>query len=117
MMWPCYGMVTGGATLGHSGARAIPLLFFKEVLSGSDSNLISVAVRKQVLTIFKGFNLFTRNFSAMKIIKIRLRNKMEDDFLSDSSITIYIEREIAMKFSSESIIVDFQDLKERRVPL
>ena len=51
----------------------------------------------------------------MNIIKNRLRNKMEDDFLMDSMI-LYIEKEIAAKFGTESIIDDFQDLKERRVP-
>ena len=44
-----------------------------------------------------------------------LRNEMEDDFLMDSMI-LYIEKEIAAKFGIESIIDDFQDLKERRVP-
>ncbi|XP_029151619.1 uncharacterized protein [Arachis hypogaea] len=57
-----------------------------------------------------------RSFSAMKIIKTRLRNKMEDDFLADS-LVIYIEKEIAEKFSSDSIIEDFKSLKTRRVPL
>jgi len=33
----------------------------------------------------------------MKIIKTRLRNKMEDEFLADNMI-IYIEKEIAEKF-------------------
>jgi len=39
----------------------------------------------------------------MKLLKTRLRNKMEDDFLRDCMI-IYIEREIAMKFTTDSII-------------
>ena len=38
-----------------------------------------------------------------------------DDFLMGSMI-LYIEKEIAAKFGTESIIDDFQDLKERRVP-
>ena len=40
---------------------------------------------------------------------------MEDDFLSNSLI-VYIEKKIAEKLSTESIIEDFRDLKERRVP-
>ena len=56
-----------------------------------------------------------RAFSIMNIIKNRLHNKMEDDFLMDS-IILYIEKEIAAKFGTESIIDDFRDLKERRVP-
>ncbi|XP_050277664.1 uncharacterized protein LOC126719119 [Quercus robur] len=55
-----------------------------------------------------------RAFSAMNIIKNRLRNKMEDDFLMDSKI-LYIEKEIVAKFGAESIIDDFRDLKECRV--
>ena len=47
-----------------------------------------------------------RTFSAMNIIKNRLRNMMEDDFLMDSMI-LYIEKEIVAKFGTESIIDDF----------
>ncbi|OMO89611.1 hypothetical protein CCACVL1_07738 [Corchorus capsularis] len=38
-----------------------------------------------------------RAFSTMKIVKIRLRNKMEDGFLVDN-LVVYIEREIAEDF-------------------
>ena len=38
---------------------------------------------------------------------------MEDDFLMDSMI-LYIEKEIAAKFGTESIIDDFRDLKEHQ---
>ena len=55
-----------------------------------------------------------RSFSAMKIVKTRLRNKMEGGFLSDS-LLVYIEKEIAKEFSTEAIIEDFRDMKERRV--
>ncbi|XP_058758551.1 uncharacterized protein LOC131631797 [Vicia villosa] len=54
-----------------------------------------------------------RSFSAMKIIKTKLRNKMDDGFLGDS-MTIYIEREISASISSESIIDDFKSLGTRR---
>ena len=46
----------------------------------------------------------------MNIVKSRFRNKMEDEFLMDSLI-VYIENEIATKFSIDSIIDDFRDLK------
>ena len=55
-----------------------------------------------------------RAFSAMSIVKSELRNKMEDDFLTNS-LTVFIEREIARNISTESIIDGFHDLKERRV--
>ena len=65
-----------------------------------------------VLTLPVSTATTERSFSAMNIVKTRLRSKMEDDFLSDSLI-VYIEKEIAEKLSTESIIDDFRDLKER----
>ncbi|ESR51301.1 hypothetical protein CICLE_v10033953mg [Citrus x clementina] len=55
-----------------------------------------------------------RFFLVMRIVKTRLRNKMNDDFLTDTLIT-YIERDIAKKISMESVIDDFRDMKERKV--
>jgi hypothetical protein len=55
-----------------------------------------------------------RAFSAMKIIKTRLRNKIEDDFLANS-LVIYIEMEIAEIFDLDSILDDFVLLKDRKV--
>jgi hypothetical protein len=54
-----------------------------------------------------------RAFSSLKIIKSRLRNRMEDDFLADSML-LQIEREIASKISYEDIIADFKATKNRR---
>ncbi|XP_071738644.1 uncharacterized protein [Rutidosis leptorrhynchoides] len=54
-----------------------------------------------------------RAFSGMKICKNRLRNKIFDDFLADN-LVVYIKREIAEKFDSESVIDDFKMLKGRR---
>ena len=50
----------------------------------------------------------------MNIVKIRLCNKMKDDFLADSLI-LYIEREIAATFSTDSIIDNFNNVKKRRL--
>ena len=66
-----------------------------------------------VLTLPVSTATTERSFSAMKIVKNRLRNKMEDDFLVDCLIT-YIERRIAEKFDTDSIIDEFYDMKERR---
>jgi hypothetical protein len=52
-------------------------------------------------------------FSSLKIIKSRLRNRMEDDFLADSML-LQIEREIASKIPYEDIIADFKAKKNRR---
>ena len=54
-----------------------------------------------------------RAFSSLKIIKSRLRNRMEDDFLADS-LLLQIEREIASKIPCEDIIADFKSRKNRR---
>ncbi|KAK8316690.1 hypothetical protein V6Z11_A13G057000 [Gossypium hirsutum] len=55
-----------------------------------------------------------RAFSVMKIVKTRLRNKMEDEFLTDNLI-VYVEREIAKNFDLDSIFSDFISLKERNL--
>jgi len=68
-----------------------------------------------VLTLPVSTATTERSFSAMRIVKTRLHNKMEDDFLTNSLI-MYIEREIAKTLSIDSIIDDFRDLKERQVP-
>jgi len=57
-----------------------------------------------------------RGFSAMKIFKNRLRNKMSDTNLANSMV-IYIEKEIAEKFDAESIIEEFRGLKGRKAEL
>ena len=51
----------------------------------------------------------------MKVVRTNLRNKMENDFLTDS-LMLYIEKDIALTFSLDSIVDDFDDLKEHRVP-
>jgi hypothetical protein len=53
-----------------------------------------------------------RSFSAMKIIKNKLRNKMKAGFLADS-MSVYIEREIAATINSDTIIDEFKALATR----
>ncbi|PWA98665.1 hypothetical protein CTI12_AA015370 [Artemisia annua] len=57
-----------------------------------------------------------RGFSAMKICKTRLCNKMVDEFLADN-LVVYIEKEIAEKFDSNSVIDEFKALKGRKADL
>ena len=47
-----------------------------------------------------------------KIIKTRLYNRMEDDFILNYLI-VYIEKEIAERFTIDMIIDDFYSMKER----
>ena len=54
-----------------------------------------------------------RVFSVMKLLKTRLRNKMEDEFLVDNMI-VYTEKEIAGNFTIEMIMDEFYSMKNRR---
>ncbi|KAG4939289.1 hypothetical protein JHK82_045012 [Glycine max] len=56
------------------------------------------------------------NFQIMKIIKTRLHNKMEDDFLTNYMI-IYIEKQIVEKFITNIIIDYFPSMKKRQKQL
>ena len=49
----------------------------------------------------------------MKLLKTRLRNKMDDEFLVDNMI-VYTEKEIAGNFTIEMIIDEFYSMKNRR---
>nr|XP_023896549.1 zinc finger MYM-type protein 1-like [Quercus suber] len=64
-----------------------------------------------VLTLLISTTTTKRAFSAMKVVKTKLRNKMENDFLTDS-LMLYIEKDITSTFSLDSIVDDFEDLKE-----
>ena len=55
-------------------------------------------------------------FSAMKLVKTTLRNKMEDGFPADCMV-IYVERELAKNIDSDSIINDFYSIKNRKASL
>ena len=72
-------------------------------------------VVKFVLTLLVSTATTEQAFSAMNVIKIDLRNKMEDEFFLDAMM-LFIERDIAATISTDSIIDDFEDLKRRRVP-
>jgi len=69
-----------------------------------------------ILTLLVSTTTTERAFSAIKIVKTRLHNWMEDDFLTNYLI-IYIEKEIAERFTIDMIIDDFYFMKERRTQL
>ncbi|XP_062161921.1 uncharacterized protein LOC133868946 [Alnus glutinosa] len=87
------------------------------LVSTGKSTIYQLVFRVIVLVLTLPVSTATteRAFSAMNIVKTRLRNKIEDEFLTDS-LMVYIEREIAATISIDSIIDDFRDLKKRRVP-
>ncbi|KAL8146014.1 hypothetical protein AgCh_003953 [Apium graveolens] len=69
-----------------------------------------------VLTLPASIVTSERVFSAMKIVKTSLRNRMEDEFFGDYLI-VYIEKEIAETIYAEKIIDSFYLIKERRAHL
>ncbi|KAH9742796.1 TTF-type domain-containing protein [Citrus sinensis] len=82
---------------------------FKNLSSLSD--LCQWLIRTRRSSIYP---LFYKIIVLVLTLPTRLRNKMDDDFLTDTLIT-YIERDIANKISMESVINDFRDMKERKV--
>jgi hypothetical protein len=80
----------------------------------SDTYYLIDRLIRLVLTLPVSTATTERAFSAMKIVKIRLRNKMEDEFLADN-LLVYIEKEISESFSSDLILDDFVSLKSRRM--
>ncbi|XP_075077354.1 uncharacterized protein LOC142164081 [Nicotiana tabacum] len=54
-----------------------------------------------------------RTFSAMKLIKNELRNRMDDEFMSGYLVP-YVERKIFNTISDETIMNTFQEMKTRR---
>jgi hypothetical protein len=80
----------------------------------SDTYYLIDRLIRLVLTLPVSTATTERAFSAMKIVKIRLRNKMEDEFLADN-LLVYIEKEISESFSSDLILDDFVFLKSRRM--
>ena len=65
-----------------------------------------------VLTLPVSTATIERGFSTMKLLKTRLRNRMEDEFLADNMI-VYIDKEIAGNFTIEMIMDEFYSMKNR----
>jgi hypothetical protein len=57
-----------------------------------------------------------RAFSAMKIIKSELRNRMGDKWLNDCLVT-YIEKDVFMEIENEKILQYFQKMSGHREQL
>ncbi|KAK9066161.1 hypothetical protein SSX86_013482 [Deinandra increscens subsp. villosa] len=88
-----------------SSAAATPLRLSCLLHSKSPIRVVQL-----ILTLPVSTATTERGFSAMKIIKNRLRNKMSDEYLANS-LLINIEKEIAEKFDHDCIIDEFKDLK------
>ena len=66
-----------------------------------------------VLTLPVSTATTKRAFSAIKLLKTRLRNRMEDE-LSKNNMILYKEKEIAKNFTVQMIMVEFYSMKNRR---
>jgi hypothetical protein len=67
-----------------------------------------------VLTLPVSTATTERAFSSMNIIKNKLRNKIEDEFLDDLML-LYIEKEFADQIDNDSVIAEFEVSGPRRV--
>ncbi|RWR85620.1 Dimer_Tnp_hAT domain-containing protein/DUF4371 domain-containing protein [Cinnamomum micranthum f. kanehirae] len=68
---------------------------------------------KLALTLPVATATVERVFSAMKIVKNRLRNRMEDEWMNDC-LLVYIEKDIFNRIDDETIMQRFQNTKSRR---
>jgi hypothetical protein len=68
---------------------------------------------KLVLLLSMATASIERAFSAMSLVKTKLRNKMCDSLLDDCLVT-YIERDIFFEVNEEDIIETFMALRKRR---
>jgi hypothetical protein len=57
-----------------------------------------------------------RAFSSMKIIKTRLRNKMEDEYLANN-LLVHIEGDLLEDYNYDDVISDFKSIKNRAADL
>ncbi|KAM7510458.1 hypothetical protein LguiB_009333 [Lonicera macranthoides] len=65
------------------------------------------------LTLLVATASVERAFSAMNIVKGPLRNRMGDQWLSDS-LLVYIEKNVFACIDNETVMLRFQNMKTRR---
>jgi hypothetical protein len=63
-----------------------------------------------ILTLSMFTAIIERAFSIMKVVKSKLRNKMNDEFFVNS-LVVYIKREIVKSFNLDSILDDSFSLR------
>ena len=76
----------------------------------SDTYYLIERLIRLVLTIPVSTTTTEWTFSVMKIVKTRLRNKLEDEFLGNN-LLVYIKKEVAKSFDSDLILDDFVSLR------
>jgi len=75
-------------------------------------NLVDRLIRLLV-TLLVSTTTAERIFSIMKIVKTRLCNKIEDQYLANS-LLVQVDGEIVEHYTYDDIISDFKDLRNRR---
>ena len=87
----------------------------RELQISGKSNIYFLIDRliRLVLTLPVFTTTTERAFSTMKLLKTRLRNRMEDGFLANNMI-VYIKKEIAGNFTIEMIMDEFYSMKNHR---
>ena len=70
---------------------------------------------KLALTLPVSTATVERSFSAMKIVKNRMRNKMGDQWMNDN-LVVYIEKEVFADVGNQDIINMFEKMSTRRRP-
>ena len=76
------------------------------------SYLLVYSLVTLVLILLVATATVERTFSAMNIIKNRLRNQIEDQWMNDCLVT-YIEKDIFKTIKCEEIMQQFQNMKNR----
>ncbi|KAJ7003329.1 hypothetical protein NC653_008536 [Populus alba x Populus x berolinensis] len=77
-----------------------------------DDEFSGIEVIKLLLLLPVATATVERVFSAMHIVKSRLRNRMGDKWMNDS-LVVYIKKDIFDKIDNEAIMKQFQNMKTR----
>ena len=83
-----------------------------QILGKSNIYFLIDRLIRLVLTLPVSTATTERAFSAMKLLKTRLCNRMDDELLANNMI-VYIEKEIARNFTIEMIMDEFYSMKNR----
>ena len=97
-----------------SNMQTIAELFQKMVTTGKHERYPMVyRLLKLVLVLPVTTATVERCFSAMKIVKTYLRNRIGDSYMSNSLIC-YVEKELMMKVTNEAVVRRFMKMQGRR---
>ena len=99
----------------HESPTSISNLLAKMVSAGLEKTFpVYSRLIRVVLTLPVSTATTERSFSALKIIKTRLRTSMGDPWLMDL-LLLYIEKEVTRKLHLQSVTSQFKNMKSRRI--